>query len=450
MQREEVAAWLQLLQASGVGGDTARRLLAAFGLPQQVLAQSTASLRQVVSARQAAALQACSPETEALIEATWQWLQQSTAGMQRRLLVLGSPDYPQSLLNMADPPVLLYAMGQVERWLAQEQPCIAVVGSRNPTPQGQSNAHQFCKGLAAAGWVVVSGMALGVDSAAHEGAVQAVAGDASTAKSKAVNAAKAAIAANTPADIATGIATIAVVGTGLDRVYPKQNRDLAHRIAQHGVLLSEQPLGTPPLPHHFPQRNRIIAGLSHGVLVVEAALQSGSLITARLAIEQGREVFAIPGSIHAPQVRGCHALIKQGAKLVESMHDIEQELEHVLPASRSRAGQVAAALSAEHFQAATATATSTFAALGAKDAQASRADVDATVNADENIASGSVAQDDNQVLLQALGHDPVSLDLLLERTALDTAALQAALLMLELQGLVGRLPGGLFQRIGRA
>ena len=237
MQREEVAAWLQLLQASGVGGDTARRLLAAFGLPQQVLAQSTASLRQVVSARQAAALQACSPETEALIEATWQWLQQSTAGMQRRLLVLGSPDYPQSLLNMADPPVLLYAMGQVECWLAQEQPCIAVVGSRNPTPQGQSNAHQFCKGLAAAGWVVVSGMALGVDSAAHEGAVQAVAGDASTAKSKAANAAKAAMAANTPAAMATGIATIAVVGTGLDRVYPKQNRDLAHRIAQHGVLL---------------------------------------------------------------------------------------------------------------------------------------------------------------------------------------------------------------------
>ena len=241
--------------------------------------------------------------------------------------------------------------------------------------------------------------------------------------------------------MATGIATIAVVGTGLDRVYPKQNRDLAHRIAQHGVLLSEQPLGTPPLPHHFPQRNRIIAGLSHGVLVVEAALQSGSLITARLAIEQGREVFAIPGSIHAPQVRGCHELIKQGAKLVESMHDIEQELEHVLPVNRCSAGQVVATL---HAQAATT------AALDAKDAQASRADVDATVNADENIASGSVAQDDNQVLLQALGHDPVSLDLLLERTALDTAALQAALLMLELQGLVGRLPGGLFQRIGRA
>ena len=393
MQRDEVASWLHLLQAQGIGGDTARRLLAAFGLPQQVLAQSVASLQQCVSARQAAALQVCSPETETLIETTWQWLQQSTADIQRRLLVLGDPDYPQALLNMADPPVLLYATGQVDRWLAQQQPCIAVVGSRNPTPQGDSNARQFCKALSGAGWAVVSGMALGVDTAAHEGALQAACADA-------------------------GIATIAVVGTGLDRVYPKQNRDLAHRIAQHGVLLSEQPLGTPPLPHHFPQRNRIIAGLSHGVLVVEAALQSGSLITARLAIEQGKEVFAIPGSIHAPQVRGCHALIKQGAKLVESMQDIELELQHLLPPS-------------------TASQTTAQSAVG----------VASDIAADDVCAA---ATDSGNVILQALGHDPASLDLLLERTAMDAAALQAALLMLELDGVVGRLPGGLFQRIGCA
>ena len=409
MPRDEIAAWLRLLQAEGIGGDAARRLLAAFGLPQQVLAQSAASLQQVVSARQAAALLANNPQTEALIETTWQWLQQPPAGMQRRLLVLGSPDYPPALLNMADPPVLLYATGQIDRWLVSRQPCIAAVGSRNPTPQGDSNARQFCKSLAGAGWVVVSGLALGIDGAAHEGALQAMGGE--------------------------GILTIAVVGTGLDRVYPRQHRDLAHQIAQHGVLLSEQPLGTPPLPHHFPQRNRIIAGLSHGVLVVEAALQSGSLITARLAIEQGKEVFAIPGSIHAPQVRGCHALIKQGAKLVESMQDIEQELQHLRPESAYFSARAHARQTSENDPA----------------PDGSSIAVDAASAAGTTGATGATgATDASSVLVQALGHDPASLDMLLERTGLDAAALQAALLMLELDGVVGRLPGGLFQRIGKA
>ena len=388
MTRNEVAAWLQMLQAEGIGNDAARRLLAVFGLPQQVLAQSQSALQEVVSAHQAAALRQPQAQTQTLIETTWQWLQQGSSDVQRRILVLGDPDYPPLLLEMADPPLLLYAMGQVDR-LRGAQPRIAMVGSRNPTPQGAGNARAFAKTFAEGGWTVVSGLALGVDGAAHEGALQAT----------------------LHSDL--GLATIAVVGTGLDRVYPRQHRELAHRIAQHGVILSECSLGTPPLAHHFPKRNRILAGLSHGVLVVEAALQSGSLITARLAAEQGKEVFAIPGSIHAPQSRGCHALIRQGAKLVESAQDVLEELRHV-----------------------------TFGAGGSVTGVGA-------VSENEAVSTDCSIHGKETFLLQALGHDPVGLDALLERTGLDASTLQARLLELELAGVVGRLPGGLFQRIGQ-
>lgn len=388
MTRNEVAAWLQMLQAEGIGNDAARRLLAVFGLPQQVLAQSQSALQEVVSAHQAAALRQPQAQTQTLIETTWQWLQQGSSDVQRRILVLGDPDYPPLLLEMADPPLLLYAMGQVDR-LRGAQPRIAMVGSRNPTPQGAGNARAFAKTFAEGGWTVVSGLALGVDGAAHEGALQAT----------------------LHSDL--GLATIAVVGTGLDRVYPRQHRELAHRIAQHGVILSECSLGTPPLAHHFPKRNRILAGLSHGVLVVEAALQSGSLITARLAAEQGKEVFAIPGSIHAPQSRGCHSLIRQGAKLVESAQDVLEELRHV-----------------------------TFGAGGSVTGVGA-------VSENEAVSTDCSVHGKETFLLQALGHDPVGLDALLERTGLDASTLQARLLELELAGVVGRLPGGLFQRIGQ-
>ena len=435
MTREELAAWLQLVQAKGIGHGTVRRLLAAFGLPQQILAQSAAALEQLLSAKQIAALRTPDAETLALIETTWQWLQQGAAPaqadaqtgiqtsspikntqrssnlpVQRRIVTLGDPAYPSVLLEMADPPVLLYAMGQVE-CLQQPQPRIAMVGSRNPTPQGASNARAFGKAFAEMGWTVVSGLALGVDGAAHEGALQAA----------------------LPEQVGVvGLATIAVVGTGLDRVYPRQHRDLAHRIVQHGVILSESPLGTPPLSHHFPKRNRIIAGLSHGVLVVEAALQSGSLITARLAGEQGKEVFAIPGSIHAPQSHGCHALIKQGAKLVESANDVLEELRAVIPAGRQMAVSNIAEKSMAHID------------------PSAAADADSAVDAADDPTAPTVPGDTAAVLLQALGHDPVGLDALLARTGLDAATLQAKLLELELMGMVGRLPGGLFQRIGTA
>ncbi len=211
----------------------------------------------------------------------------------RQIVTLGDAALPAGAAQTADPPLLLYAQGRCELLHAR---AVAIVGSRNPTPQGIDNARAFAGHLSQAGLTIVSGLALGIDGAAHEGALDGPG------------------------------STIAVVGTGLDRVYPTRHRELAHRIASEGLMVSEFPLGTPPLPPNFPLRNRIIAGLTRGTLVVEAALQSGSLITARLALEAGREVFAIPGSIHSPQSRGCHALIKQGAKLVDGAEDVLEEL----------------------------------------------------------------------------------------------------------------------------
>ncbi len=370
MKREELAAWLRLALTPGVGNMAARRLLVAFGLPGAVFEQPAAALRQVATPAQAQALAADPPALDAQLESTWAWLQETTATA-RCILTLADAAYPAALLRIEDPPLLLYVTGAVpDPWPR----AVAVVGSRNPTPQGLANARRFGRSLAEAGLTVVSGLALGVDAAAHEGALEGAAQD--------------------------QLATIAVVGTGLDRVYPRQHLALAHDIAQRGLLLSEYPLGTPPLPENFPRRNRIIAALSEGTVVVEAALRSGSLITARLAAEQGKEVFAIPGSIHSPQARGCHALLKQGAKLVETVQDVLEEL--------------------------------------------SPAPVRASP--DEPVAAGD--QDDE--LLAALGFDPVSLDALVARTGIAPAVLLARLLEHELAGVVARLPGGLFQRIGAA
>ncbi len=404
MDRDELAGWLRLTCTPGVGATSARRLLAAFGLPQDVFARTCDDWQACIGPAQARAL-ATPPDTLApLVERTWQWLHAPQDGARAHAVVtLGDAAYPPALLATADPPLLLYLLG-APHLLHAGQPfaparCLAVVGSRNPTAQGADHARRFAQALRAHGLCIVSGLARGVDAAAHEGALQdALAGDALPA-------------------------TIAVVGTGLDRVYPSAHRDLAHRIAGHGLLVSEYPLGTPPLPANFPKRNRIIAGLSQGTLVVEAALASGSLITARLAAEQGREVFAIPGSIHAPQARGCHALIRQGAKLVESAQDVLEELQGQGDAP---AGVPARPATADAAQA----------------AQAAQA-VEAGSAADTVHAPGHAQ------VLQALAFDPVGLDALVARTGLDAATLQAWLLELELDGHVARLPGGLFQRRGR-
>lgn len=387
MERAELAGWLRLSLTPGIGDGAARRLLAAFGLPEKIFAETSTALRQIVSAAQADALRQAPPGLQAQIDQTWQWLQPAAddGAVTRRLVTLGDAGYPASLLEMADPPLMLYVLGAAAFDLTQLENSIAVVGSRNPTPQGAANARAFGRALGEAGLPVVSGLALGVDGAAHQGALDA-AGD------------------------ALRLATVAVVGTGLDRVYPARHRDLAHRIMLQGLIVSELPLGTPPLTQNFPKRNRLIAGLARGTLVVEAALQSGSLITARLTSEQGKEVFAIPGSIHSPQSRGCHALIRQGAKLVESVNDILEEL----PALRAAGGTAAGLF--EHANA-----------------------------GDPASSSGQ-----ENPLLEALGFDPVSLDALSARTGWSAAVLQAKMLELELDGQVARLPGGLFQRAAAA
>ncbi|SFC30222.1 DNA protecting protein DprA [Polaromonas sp. OV174] len=372
MDSQELQAWLRLTLSPGVGNATARKLLASFGSAQAIFEQSATTLRQLGSEALASALQTEPPALAALLQTTQNWLQ---AGEDRRVVSLGDAAYPATLLDIEDPPLMLYMLGTlaIQAHTATKTVAInlAIVGSRNPTPQGEANARQFAKAFGSAGLCVVSGLALGIDGAAHDGALLG------------------------------GGDTIAVVGTGLDRVYPKKHLALAHRIAKQGMLISEFPLGTPPLMANFPKRNRIISGLSRGTLVVEAALQSGSLITARLAAEQGKEVFAIPGSIHSPQSRGCHALIKQGAKLVELAQDVLEELRLPLGSVQS----------ADHT---------------------------------DPLAQPS---DDHDPLLAALGFDAVSLDALQARCGLETARLQARLLELELSGQVARLPGGLFQRL---
>ncbi|MFT3812863.1 MAG: DNA-processing protein DprA [Acidovorax sp.] len=379
MERDELAGWLRLTLTPGVGALTARRLLACCGLPEAIF--GTGAWYDCVTPAQASALAQEPEELPALLETTWQWLRAREDGVARAVITLADTRYPPALLATEDPPVLLYVMG-APALLACAAPfpqrCLAMVGSRSPTAQGAVHARQFAQALRAAGLCIVSGLALGVDGAAHEGALEG--------------------APESPPE--GEAATIAVIGTGLDRVYPSRHRALAHRIARHGLVVSEYPLGTPPLPANFPKRNRIIAGLSQGTLVVEAALQSGSLITARLAAEQGREVFAIPGSIQSPQSRGCHALIRQGAKLVETAQDVLEELRLPAPEQPQKPQKPTAAPAPEN------------------------------------------------ALLTALGHDPMGLDALVARTGMAAADLQVALLELELDGQVARLPGGLFQRVG--
>jgi DNA processing protein len=409
LNKAELAAWLRLCMTSGVGNQHARKLLTAFGLPQAIFVQPQLALKQVVSTAMAQALQVVPESFEAQLKTTWDWLEAGTVdpvtGQNNRVfLTLADVRYPSSLLNIEDPPLVLYLQGHVDLITrldanaakTSKNPSntpykhakdgIAMVGSRNPTPQGLATANAFAQSFTQAGLVVVSGLALGIDGAAHEGALEGRQNDDGC--------------------------TIAVIGTGLDRVYPSKHLALAHRIVQYGLMVSEFPLGTPPLPANFPKRNRIISALSLGTLVVEAAVKSGSLITARLANEQGKEVFAIPGSIHSTQSRGCHALIKQGAKLVESAQDVLEELRlqltpPLVPPSK----------------------------LLKTESEASD---------DEAAATDPVEPDD---LVKSLGYDPVSLDALVARTGWDAATLQVRLMELELDGQVARLPGGLYQRV---
>lgn len=376
LDRQDRLGWLVLTQTPGLGREAQRRLLAGLGSPEAVLSASAADWRQLAGPAAAQALSAPRAAAQEQAQQTLDWLEAQPGT--RHLLTLGDPDYPTALLHTADPPLLLHALGRLERLQA---PCVAIVGSRHATAQGLDLARDFARSLAQAGVCVVSGLALGIDGAAHEGA------------------------------LAAGGATVAVVGTGLDRVYPARHKALAHRISEQGLLLSEFPLGSPPRSEHFPSRNRIIAGLSLGTLVVEAALRSGSLITARLAGEMGREVWAIPGSVLSAQARGCHQLIRDGAALVETPEELLEALRTLQGGVLPRPAQPGPAEPA-------ASATPT-------------------------------AAPPEDALLAAMGHDPLTLDSLVARTGWPVDQLQARLLTLELDGQIARLPGGLLQRRGR-
>ncbi len=348
--------WLALEAVPGIGPDTARRLFDQFGDIAGLFGASRSALKPLVGDKIADAL--VQPIDPAAHQPALDWL----AAPDAHLITWFDPAYPDTLRNLPDPPMWFYLKGDPA---VLSRPLFAIVGSRNATPQGKRDAEAFAQSLAEAGLIIVSGLAEGVDTAAHKGG------------------------------LAGNGAGVAVVGTGLDRVYPANNRELAHKLAAGGALISEFALGTPPKPGHFPRRNRIISGLSLGVLVVEAAPQSGSLITARLAAEQGRDVFALPGSIHSPLSKGCHQLIKQGAKLVESAADILEELN--LPWALEMSGKQAAAAS--------------------------------------------------DPLLDLMGTGPVSLDELAGRAGLTVDNLSAMLFAHEMEGRVATLPGGLYQRL---
>jgi DNA processing protein len=385
--RDDLAAWLQLMLTDGVGTVTARDLLLRFGPPSDILSAGFSALQKCVPEKIALAL-AGKPDTamQLQIEKTLAW----AAEPGNHVLTLADANYPQALLSIADPPPLLYAKGRTE---LLSRPGVAIVGSRNATAQGMQNAERFAQTLSNAGLCVISGLALGIDAAAHAGACSASPEHGST---------------------------IAITGTGLDLVYPAKHRALAHRIAEHGCLLSEYPIGTAAIASNFPRRNRLISGMSLGVLVVEAALQSGSLITARSALEQGREVFAIPGSIHSPLAKGCHQLIRQGAKLVESAQDVLEELQlHALTPAAQQA-----------------VTTST------------RPTPNAAVKG-QRPSTGVPAAVDEQArqVMQAAGHDPTSVDQLAERTGLAASEIQATLLLLELDGSVERMSDGRYQKL---
>ncbi|HEX9395179.1 MAG TPA: DNA-processing protein DprA [Burkholderiales bacterium] len=355
-----LAGWLRLTLTPGLGSATIRALLGKFGLPEAVLAQGRAELARHAPAAALDALQ--SAGVDQAVEQALAWLAQP----QRALLTLADDTYPRALLEIADPPPVLYAQGRLG---LLQHPALAIVGSRNATAQGVANAESFARALSDAGLTIVSGLALGIDAAAHRGG------------------------------LAGASSTIAILGTGMDIVYPARNAALAAEIGERGLLLSEFALGTSATTHNFPRRNRLISGLARGCLVVEAALASGSLITARAAADQGREVFAIPGSIHSPLSKGCHALLKSGAKLVESAEDVLSELAGFRPGGRA-----------------------------------------STAGAAPARASG---------LLAHMGHDPVDIDALCHRSGLSAEQVSSELLRLELDGRISALPGGLYQRLER-
>lgn len=375
-------AWVRL-HCAGFSAQALAALLRRFGTPEAAVAARASERKACLPAGTAKSLEAT--DVQRCVDDTLRWLEDPS----HRLLAWDDSAYPQLLLQLSDPPPVLYVLG--DPGLLQ-RPALAIVGSRNGTPQGCLDAQAFAESLSRVGLAVVSGLAWGIDAAAHRGALREPGG------------------------------TIAVIGTGPDRVYPARNRTLAREIAEKGLILSEFVPGTPPIKGNFPRRNRIISGLARGVLVVEATLSSGSLITARLAGEQGREVFALPGSIHSPFARGCHRLIRDGAKLVETAQDILEELgmvdvsAHTAPARHSRTSRQ-------------------------RDSKLPRHDAADASEILEGI------DPDARIVWSALNRDMLDVDTLVARTSLSAARVLAALGMLEVDARVASVAGGRWQRI---
>lgn len=381
----ELVGWLRLLQTPGLGAQRIGKLLAAFGSAEAACAAPRSALRSLGLSEPM--LESIQRPDQAAIAATLRWAEQPQAS----ILTLADARYPSRLSEISSAPPVLFVRGDPA--LLQE-PQLAIVGSRNPTPGGAQTTRAFASHLAGLGLVITSGMALGVDAAAHLGALEAG-------------------------------RTIAVLGTGPDRVYPAAHRELARRIAAEGALVSEFPPGVGPQASHFPRRNRTISGLSLGTLVTEAAPRSGSLITARYAAEQGREVFAIPGSIHNPLARGCHQLIREGAKLIDS---VDQLLEELAPQLKPYLAPTAAPPTAR--------------AAATRPAQ-----TDSASGSSLSLPAASSELDpDYRRLLEAMGQDPVAPDELVGRTGLSAQEVSSMLLLLELQGHVSCLAGGRYCR----
>ncbi len=390
---DELQLWIALWRIPGVGPKSFHKLLSNIGDAATVFSSSISRLTQAgISEKLAHAILDNKTNQESAIPDI-EWLKAADI---HHIITIQCDEYPELLKRISDPPPLLYVHGKLS---LLKDPQIAIVGSRNPTQGGTNNAYEFAKHLGQTGFCITSGLALGIDGNAHNGALEV----------------------NAP--------TIAVTATGIDRVYPAKHREMAHRIADNGAIVTEFPIGTQPKASNFPRRNRIISGLSYGTLVVEAAQQSGSLITARLAMEQNREVFAIPGSIHNPLARGCHQLIRQGAKLVETAQDILEEMATVIDVSEHP----------DDLQISSNTSTNRPTSVE------NRIKTNSNPANTENLDSSP--NDDQQIILKEMGFDPISIDQLIVRTGIDTASLSASLLMLELQNLIASNGGGTYTRL---
>ena len=370
---EELESWISLWRVSGVGAKYFQTLLSHFDDPAAVFNATSSSLKQAGISQNLANTILDNKESDSA-KPDLEWL---NAANNHYIITINCPEYPNLLKQTDSPPPLLYVHGELS---IINDPQLAIVGSRNPTQSGLTSAYDFAKYLAQTGLCITSGLALGIDGSAHQGALDG----------------------NGP--------TIAITATGIDRVYPAKHRNLAHKIVESGAIISEFPIGTQPRSGNFPRRNRIISGLAHGTLVVEAALKSGSLITARLASEQGREVFAIPGSIHNPLAKGCHQLIRQGAKLVETAQDILEEMTAVIDLS----------------------------------------EIDQPIlDQPSNTNSTETNTDpEHQILLEKMGYDPIPIDQLVVSTGFKAESIAAMLLILELQNQVSSNGGGTYTRIG--